>query len=121
MNKPLVSIAAVLGVVFLVLACIYWFVPAGSLSAFMPGFVEGSTHVHVKYGLVALVLLTITKAHQLPLARQDIARPKITSGILRAGAPRARYAAKAQADERPLRNALDLVETPERLSGPGRL
>jgi hypothetical protein len=56
MNKPLVSIAAVLGVVFLVLACIYWFVPAGSLPAFMPGFVEGSTHVHVKHGLIALVL-----------------------------------------------------------------
>jgi uncharacterized BrkB/YihY/UPF0761 family membrane protein len=38
MNKPLVSTAAVLGVVFLVLACVYWFVPAGSLPAFMPGF-----------------------------------------------------------------------------------
>jgi len=45
MNKPLVSIAAVLGFVFLVHACIYWFVPAGSLPALMPGFVEGSTHV----------------------------------------------------------------------------
>ena len=56
MIAALVSIAAVLGVVFLVLACIYWFVPAGSLPAFMPGFVEGSTHVHVKHGLVALVL-----------------------------------------------------------------
>ena len=56
MNKPLVSIAAILGVVFLVLACIYWFTPAGSLPALMQGFVEGSTQVHVKHGLVALVL-----------------------------------------------------------------
>lgn len=56
MNRPLVLVAAVLGVAFLVLACVYWFVPAGSLPTFMPGFVEGSTQVHVKHGLVALVL-----------------------------------------------------------------
>ena len=56
MNKPLVLIAAILGVVFLLLACAYWFVPAGSLPAFMPGFVEDSTHVHVKHGLIALML-----------------------------------------------------------------
>ena len=41
---------------FLLLACLYWFVPAGSLPHFMPGFVDGSTHVRVKHGLVALVL-----------------------------------------------------------------
>ena len=50
MSKPLVVAAAVLGVVFLVLACVYWFVPAGSLPHFMPGFVDGSSHVHVKHG-----------------------------------------------------------------------
>ena len=56
MNKSLVLVAAVLGVVFLLLACVYWFVPAGALPTFMPGFVEGSAHVHVKHGLIALVL-----------------------------------------------------------------
>jgi len=56
MNKPLVLAAAILGFIFLVLACIYWFVPAGSLPHFMPGFVDGSNHVHVKHGLIALVL-----------------------------------------------------------------
>lgn len=40
----------------LVLACVYRFVPAGSLPTFMPGFAEGSTRVHVKHGLVALLL-----------------------------------------------------------------
>jgi ammonia channel protein AmtB len=59
MNKPLVLAAAVLGVIFLVLACVYWFVPAGSLPNFMPGFADGSTHVHVKHGLVALVLALV--------------------------------------------------------------
>ena len=39
-----------------IFACVYWFVPAGSLPHFMPGFVDGSSHVHVKHGLVALIL-----------------------------------------------------------------
>jgi len=59
MNKPFVLAAAILGVVFLLLACVYWFVPAGSLPTFMPGFAEGSTHVHVKHGLIALVLALV--------------------------------------------------------------
>jgi ammonia channel protein AmtB len=59
MNKPLVLAAVILGVVFLLLACVYWFVPAGSLPTFMPGFAEGSTHVHVKHGLIALVLALV--------------------------------------------------------------
>src|SRR5262245_9637100 len=56
MNKPLVLAAAVVGVIFLVLACVYWFVPAGSLPNFMPGFAVGSPHLYVQHGLVALVL-----------------------------------------------------------------
>jgi ammonia channel protein AmtB len=59
MNKPLVLAAVILGVVFLLLACVYWFVPAGSLPTFMPGFAEGSTHVHIKHGLIALVLALV--------------------------------------------------------------
>jgi hypothetical protein len=43
MNKPLVVIAAILGIALIVLACVYWLVPAGSLPTFMPGFVEGET------------------------------------------------------------------------------
>ena len=59
MNKPLVLAAVILGVVFLLLACVYWFVPAGSLPTFMPGFEEGSTHVHFKHGLIALILALV--------------------------------------------------------------
>lgn len=59
MNKPLVLAAVILGVVFLLLACVYWFVPAGLLPTFMPGFAEGSTQVHVKHGLIALVLALV--------------------------------------------------------------
>src|SRR5262249_25446865 len=64
MNKPLVVAAAVLGV-FLVLACVYWFVPAGSLPHFFPGFVDGSSHVHVKNGLVALVFALVVLGFSL--------------------------------------------------------
>jgi len=43
MSKPLVVAAAVLGVVFLVLACVYWFVPAGSLPHFIRRWLEPRT------------------------------------------------------------------------------
>jgi hypothetical protein len=41
MNKPMVWIAAVLGIVLLVLTAVYWIEPAGSLPAFLPGFEAG--------------------------------------------------------------------------------
>jgi hypothetical protein len=46
----------VLGVILLVIACVYWLVPAGSLPGFVPGFEAGSPRVHVKHGVVALVI-----------------------------------------------------------------
>ncbi len=46
--------AIVVGLAFLVIACIYWLVPAGSLPAFVPGFEAGSPRVHIKHGLAAL-------------------------------------------------------------------
>ena len=44
--------AVVVGLACLALAGMYWFVPAGSLPKFAPGFAEGSTHVHVKHGII---------------------------------------------------------------------
>ena len=46
--------AIVVGLAFLVIACIYWLVPAESLPAFVPGFEAGSPRVHIKHGLAAL-------------------------------------------------------------------
>ena len=48
--------AAVLGVVFLALAVVYWVVPAGSLPTVIPGFEAGSTQVHFKHGIGSLLL-----------------------------------------------------------------
>jgi hypothetical protein len=56
MNKPLVWIAVLFGIVFLVLAATYFVVPAGSLPTFMPGFVAGSARTHFKHGVGSLIL-----------------------------------------------------------------
>lgn len=47
---------AVLGLVFLGLAVYYFMTPAKDLLSFMPGYAAGSSAVHTKHGLAALVL-----------------------------------------------------------------
>jgi hypothetical protein len=51
--------AIILGLLFLVLAIVYFAVPAGSLPGFLPGFEVGSTRVHVKHGLASLVVAVV--------------------------------------------------------------
>ncbi len=55
-NKTLSIGAVVLGVVFVILAVVYWITPAGNLPSFMPGFITGSAVIHVKHGLAALIV-----------------------------------------------------------------
>ena len=51
----------ILGVVLLVVAAVYFLIPADQLPAFFPGYEAAVTHVHTKHGIVAgvagLVLL----------------------------------------------------------------
>jgi len=56
MNKPMIWGAAILGIALLALTAVYWFEPAGSLPAFLPGYEAGSPHVHFKHGLGTLIL-----------------------------------------------------------------
>jgi ABC-type transporter Mla subunit MlaD len=49
-------IAAVLGVLLIVVAVVYWVEPAKSLPGFFPGHEAGSNHHHVKHGIAALVV-----------------------------------------------------------------
>jgi hypothetical protein len=56
MKKPLFVPLIALGVIFVGLAIYYWVTPAGSLPHFFPGYQSGSTHVHLKHGLAALIL-----------------------------------------------------------------
>jgi hypothetical protein len=56
MTRPLPVLARLLGVAFLVIAAVYWLIPAPSLPSFFPGFKMGSVHVHFKNALGSLVL-----------------------------------------------------------------
>lgn len=51
--KMILSIA---GVVLLVIAAVYFLVPAGQLPSFVPGHVAGSARIHVTHGIAAAVL-----------------------------------------------------------------
>ena len=59
MNKPLIWIAVILGIVFLALSVMYFTVPGGSLPTYLPGFADGSAHVHIKHAVGALVLALV--------------------------------------------------------------
>jgi hypothetical protein len=54
-HRNLVVPAIIAGVVFLVIAIIYWVEPASSLPSFFPGH-EASSHHHVKHGIASLVV-----------------------------------------------------------------
>jgi hypothetical protein len=55
--------AIVLGLVFVIIALVYWLVPAGSLPGFFPGFEAGGTRTHVKHGIAAAVVAVIVFAY----------------------------------------------------------
>ncbi len=49
-------VLTLLGVVLLVIAAVYFLVPADQLPGFFPGHEAGATRVHVKHGVVAGVM-----------------------------------------------------------------
>jgi hypothetical protein len=55
-RPQLIIPAVILGVIFLVIAAIYFIEDAGSLPSFFPGHEAGSTHTHFKHGLAATVV-----------------------------------------------------------------
>jgi hypothetical protein len=55
-NRSLIIPAAILGVVFLVVAVLYFAQTAADLPSFFPGHEAGSSHHHVKHGIAALVV-----------------------------------------------------------------
>jgi hypothetical protein len=46
-------ILTLLGVVFLIVAAVYFVTPADQLPGFFPGHEAGVTHAHIKHGIVA--------------------------------------------------------------------
>ena len=55
-NRKLIPWAIAAGVILIVIAVVYWAEPAGSLPSFFPGHEAGSSHHHVKHGLLAFIL-----------------------------------------------------------------
>lgn len=55
-NKTLAWGAGILGIIFVIIAVVYWTHTAGTLPHFMPGFVEGSSLKHFKHGLASLIV-----------------------------------------------------------------
>ena len=51
--------AIILALVFVVIAVVYFILPAGSLPSFFPGFEAGSARVHVKHGIAALAVAVV--------------------------------------------------------------
>jgi len=49
-------VLTLLGVVLLVIAAVYFLVPADQLPGFFPGHEAGVAHVHTKHGIVAGVI-----------------------------------------------------------------
>jgi hypothetical protein len=52
-------LAFLLGLIFAVIAVVYWVVPAGSLPSFIPGFRAGSMLIHVKHGIASAVVAVV--------------------------------------------------------------
>jgi hypothetical protein len=56
MNKPLVTIAVLLGVIFLIISYVYFTTPANALPGFFPGHNIRLTTHHYKHGIGAFIL-----------------------------------------------------------------
>ncbi len=56
MKKLLMTVAIILGIIFLFIGYIYITYPAGSLQTFMPGYQAGSQTIHIKHSIAAFLL-----------------------------------------------------------------
>lgn len=59
MNKPLVGVIVVVGLLLLVVGVIYFIEPANALPSFLPGHDASVTGKHTKHGIIAIVLAAI--------------------------------------------------------------
>jgi hypothetical protein len=55
-RPQLILPAIALGILFLIVAVVYWVDSASSLPSFFPGHESGSSHHHVKHGIAAAVV-----------------------------------------------------------------
>lgn len=55
-KKVLMMIAVLLGIIFLVLAFLYFTKPANALPSFVPGYDASLTTIHTKHGIGMVIL-----------------------------------------------------------------
>ncbi len=55
-RRPLIWLAAVIGLALIALAIVYWAEPAGSLPSWIPGHKSGSGRHHVKHGIASFLV-----------------------------------------------------------------
>jgi hypothetical protein len=63
-------VLTLLGVVLLVIAAVYFLVPADQLPGFFPGYEAGATRVHLKHGIVSGVVGLVLLAAGVLLGRR---------------------------------------------------
>ncbi len=63
-------IVTLLGVILLVVAAVYFLVPADQLPGFFPGHEAGVTHAHTKHGIVAAVVGVVLLAAGVWMGRR---------------------------------------------------
>jgi hypothetical protein len=63
-------VLTVLGVIMLVIAGVYFLMPADQLPGFFPGHEAGVTHVHTKHGIVAGVIGIVLLAAGMFMGRR---------------------------------------------------
>ena len=52
-------VAFVLAIICIIVAVMYFVMPAGQLPTFMPGYEAGSAHIHMKHGIIAAVAAVV--------------------------------------------------------------
>jgi type IV secretory pathway TrbL component len=57
--QPMKMLAFLLAIICAVVAVMYYTMPAGSLPTFMPGYVPGAQHVHMKHAIAAAVAAVV--------------------------------------------------------------
>jgi hypothetical protein len=58
-KRPMKMLAYLLAIICVIVAGVYFFVPAGSLPSFMPGYEAGSAHLHMKHAVTAAVAAVV--------------------------------------------------------------
>jgi ammonia channel protein AmtB len=53
--RIITAVLAIVALALLAVAIVYWVTPAGSLPGFFPGHQAGSTAVHIKHGVAAII------------------------------------------------------------------